>query len=206
MLFYKEGKCGCFVLRNKWQSWVQSTLCAIWVQRLYLCLWINSSLLGNWRLRTTIKSQGVALPIWRLIFDVQIQPWIVAKSLPMSKPQYRGDWSAAINFDLFQRFILNTRVLIERPKSTRNTKASMICRDPRPHKGAGKDPLSWDTRHKNGFLYIFLKMGHPQPLFLYFWPFQTNKIIFTTNQREKYPSVPGFEPTTSWTRVVSHNH
>ena len=79
--------------------------------------------------------------------------------------------------DLFQRFILNTRVLIERPKSTRYTKASMICRDPRPHKGAGKDPLSWDTRHKNGFLYIFLKNG-PSPasfsLFLAFSNKQDN--------------------------------
>ena len=27
--FYKGGKCGCFVLINKWCSWVQSTFCAI---------------------------------------------------------------------------------------------------------------------------------------------------------------------------------
>ena len=27
--FTKGGKCGCFVLINKWHSWVQSALCTI---------------------------------------------------------------------------------------------------------------------------------------------------------------------------------
>ena len=38
-LFYIGGKCGCFVLINKWRSWIQSTLCVIWlyVQFDYTC-------------------------------------------------------------------------------------------------------------------------------------------------------------------------
>ena len=32
--------------------------------------------------------------------------------------------------------------------------------------------------------WFFQKMGQPQPLFAYFWSFQTNITIFTTNQCE----------------------
>ena len=52
-------------------------------------------------------------------------------------------------------------------------------------------------------------MGQPRALFVYFWSFQTNNIIFTTNHCEKlsiqYTEL-GFKPTTFLTRVVTHNH
>ena len=32
---------------------------------------------------------------------------------------------------------------------------------------------------------LFLKMGQPQPFFVYFWSFQSNNTILTTNQFEK---------------------
>ena len=28
---FTKGNCGCFILINKWRSWVQSPLCAIWL-------------------------------------------------------------------------------------------------------------------------------------------------------------------------------
>ena len=40
--FTKGGKCGCFVLVNKWHSWVQSALCAIRVRKNYLTIWLAS--------------------------------------------------------------------------------------------------------------------------------------------------------------------
>ena len=52
-------------------------------------------------------------------------------------------------------------------------------------------------------------MGKSRPLFVYFWSFQTNISIFTTNICEKMSiqyTVPGFEPTTFGTWVSSHNH
>ena len=52
-------------------------------------------------------------------------------------------------------------------------------------------------------------MGKPRPIFRLFSVFLNKQYNFTTNQGEKMSiqyTVLGFEPTTSQTRVVTHNH
>ena len=56
---------------------------------------------------------------------------------------------------------------------------------------------------------FFKKWANPGLFFVYFWSFQTNITIFTTNICEKMSiqyTVLGFEPTTFGTWVSSHNH
>ena len=53
------------------------------------------------------------------------------------------------------------------------------------------------TRNKE---FLSFKMGQPRPLFVYFWSFQANVTIFTTNQCKKMSiqyMATGIEPTTS---------
>ena len=54
-----------------------------------------------------------------------------------------------------------------------------------------------------------LIMGKPRPIFRLFSVFLNKQYNFTQNQGEKMSiqyTVLGFEPTTSQTRVVTHNH
>ena len=57
---------------------------------------------------------------------------------------------------------------------------------------------------------LFFKNGStPASFFVYFRFFQTSNKIFTTNKCEKMSiqyTTQEFEPTTSCTQVVSHNH
>ena len=56
---------------------------------------------------------------------------------------------------------------------------------------------------------IFLKMGQPRPLFRLFSVLSNNQYNFYNNQCEKMfiqYTAPGFEPTTSQTWIVTHNH
>ena len=59
---------------------------------------------------------------------------------------------------------------------------------------------------------FFEKWANGGLFLIYFWSFQTSNTLFTTNQCEKMSclsssyTVPGFNPTTFRTWVISHNH
>ena len=94
--------------------------------------------------------------------------------------------------------------------------------DPRPGLEPGKS-RTWRTRQclncarwcwiwkdqlKLPKSFFFKKMGQPRPLIVYFRSFQAKIItIFTTCEKMSIQyTVLGFELTTFWTRVSSHNH
>ena len=81
--------------------------------------------------------------------------------------------------------------------------------------------FEWTSRYRykkcnlQVFVFQSIKIGtykkwtNPGLFFVCFCLYQTNNTIFTTNICEKMTiqyTAMGFEPTTSWIRVISHNH
>ena len=67
----------------------------------------------------------------------------------------------------------------------------------------------WEVKSKCNFYILFFKMGHLRPLLSLIFGLLKQTLIFLPQYMWKmsiqYP-VHGFEPTTSWTWVSSHNH